>query len=137
MCGCGLSCWRVGACVVPWWFRGVSGDGEAFRGVSLRFGPQCGAKGRQRDRRVQNRQRRRVDAPVIEVLKRNPQERVEEPTAERTPGSEEYSVTTAAEAAASTVVESVDGCEVWHQVVEVLEFVFRDRIQQRAFEQLA
>ena len=45
-------------------------------------------------------------------VKWDPQERVEEPTAEPLPGFTEYCVTTAAEAVASTVVESVDGCEV-------------------------
>ena len=61
---------------------------------------------RQGDRRVRNRQMKRVE------VKWDPQERVEEPTAEPLPGFTEYCVTTAAEAVASTVVESVDGCEV-------------------------
>ena len=92
---------------------------------------------RQRDRRVRNRQRKRVDVPVIKVVKWDPQERLEEVTAEPPPGIAEYSATTAAEVVASTVVESVDGCEVRPPGVEVPEFVFQIRIQQCAFEQLA
>ena len=57
---------------------------------------------RQRDRRVRNRLRMRVDAPVIEVVKRDPQERVEEPTAEPLPGIAEYSVARLAEVVALT-----------------------------------
>ena len=64
-----------------------------------------------------------VDVPVIEVVKWDPHERVQEPTAEhalvsvvksvgvgeaRPPRIAKYSATTAAEAVASTVVESVD-----------------------------
>ena len=52
------------------------------------------------------------------------------------PGIAKYRATTASEAVPSTIVESVDGCEARPQGVEVPEFVFRDRIQQRAFEQL-
>ena len=61
--------------------------------------------------------------------------RVEEPSAEPLPEIAKYRATAAAEVAL-TVVESVGGCEVRHQGVEVPEFVFQDRIQQRAFEQL-
>ena len=44
---------------------------------------------RQRGRGVRNRQRKRVDAPAIEVVKRDPQERVQEPTVElATPAAE-------------------------------------------------
>ena len=75
-------------------FRCVSGDGGAFRGVSLasRWGEGCSSKGRsdaegsqrrrQRDRKVRNRQRKSVDVPVIKVVQLDPQERVEETTAE-------------------------------------------------------
>ena len=59
----------------------------------------------------------------------DPQERVQEPTVEQ--------ATTAAEVGASTVVESVDGCEDRPHSVEVSEFVCQDRIQQLAFEQPA
>ena len=93
-----------------------------------------------------------VDVPVFDMVQWDPQERVQEPTAEhalvfvvkpvgvgeaRPPGVAEYSATTAAEAVASTVVESVDDCEARPPGVEEPEFVFRDRIQQRAFERLA
>ena len=61
---------------------------------------------------------------------------MELPTADL-PGIAECSVARRAEVVASTVVESGDDCEVRPQGVEVPEFVFRDRIQQRAFEQLA
>ena len=63
--------------------------------------------------------------------------REQEPAAENVPVSVEKRVRvgaeTAAEVVASTVVESVDGCADRSQGVEVPEFVFRDRIQQRAF----
>ena len=93
-----------------------------------------------------------VDVAVFEVVKWVPLERVQEPTAKHAPGSiveslfvgevwppgiAKYRATAAAEAVASTSVESLDGCEVRPQGVEVPEFVFGDRIQQRAFEHLA
>ena len=62
---------------------------------------------------------------------------MEETTAESPPGFAAYRATGAAEAVAATVVESVDGCEVRTERVEVPQYVFRDRIQQRALEQLA
>ena len=62
-------------------------------------------------------------------VKREKQERVQETTAEQ--------VVTAAEVVASTVVESVDGCEDRPQEVEAPVFVSRDRIQRLALRQLA
>ena len=90
--------------------------------------------------------------PATEVVKWDAQEPVPEPTVEhapvsvvksfgdgeaRSPGIAKHRATTAAEAVASTAAESVDGFEAWPQGVEVPIFVFRDKIQQRAFEQLA
>ena len=46
-------------------------------------------KRRQRDCRVRNRQKKKADVPVFEVMKRDSQERVQEPTAEQvTPAAE-------------------------------------------------
>ena len=64
----------------------------------------------------------------FEVMKRDHQERVQETTEQ---------VETAAEVLASTVVESVDGCEDRLEGVEVSVFVSRDRIQRLALEQHA
>ena len=106
----------------------------------------------QRDRRLQGRSGRRVDVPVFDIVQWDPQERVQEPTAEhafvfvlkpvgvgeaRPPGVAEYSAAKAAEAVASTVVESVHGGEARLPGVEAPQFVSRDRVQQRAFEQFA
>ena len=48
-----------------------------------------------------------------------------------------YLVTTAVGDVDSTVVEPADGCEARHQGVEVLEFVFRNSVQQGTVEQFA
>ena len=95
-------------------------------------------------------------------MKWDPQERVEEPTAwhalvsvaksfgvgeARPPGISEYSVTTAAEDVASTVVESVDSCEVPPQgevseaeescfVVFSQEHILERRVRQRIVEKI-
>ena len=63
---------------------------------------------------------------IIEVVKWDTQERVEECCA-----------TTAADAVASEVIESVDYFEVRPPRVEFPECVFRERTQQRAFDRLA
>ena len=131
---------------------------EPVRMSSLSSGSLAARKARgqrQRDRRLQGRSARRVEGHIVHVQVFDMvkwQERVREPTAEHAlvsvvklvgvgevgpPGFAEYSATTAAEAVASTVVESVVDCEACFSGLEVPFFVCQDRVQERTFQQFA